>query len=205
MIAIVHTGGANLASVSNALDRLGHPWSMTRDPATIQRAERVILPGVGAARDSMDRLREAELVDVIRGLTQPTLGICLGMQLLFERSEEGDTPCLGIIPGTVTEMKPAPGLRIPHMGWNAVSPTRPLHDDGDGAATAPLFAGIDDPAYFYFVHSFAAPMGEWVCATATHGVTIPAAVHHKNFHGCQFHPERSADAGARLLENFLRF
>ncbi|MCG8425624.1 MAG: imidazole glycerol phosphate synthase subunit HisH [Proteobacteria bacterium] len=195
MITIINTGGANLASVSNALDRLGRTWTLTRDADTIRSAERVILPGVGAARDSMDRLQEAGLIDVIRNLTQPTMGICLGMQLLFERSEEGDTECLGIIPGTVRRMESRPGLRIPHMGWNAISPR-----SGDEV----LFAGIAEHSHFYFVHSYAAPMGDWVCATVDHGNALPAAVRRGNFYGCQFHPERSALAGAEVLKNFLR-
>ena len=198
MIAIIDTGGANLASVSNALERQGQPWSLTRDPEIIRGAERVVLPGVGAARDSMERLRTANLIDVIRQLTQPVLGICLGMQLLFEGSEEGSTECLGILPGTVRQMTPAPGLRVPHMGWNAVT-TRP---PSSASAASQLFGGLDNPSYFYFVHAYAAPMGDWVCAVAEHGQPIPAAVRRDNFHGCQFHPERSADAGARLLQNF---
>ncbi|MEM9492357.1 MAG: imidazole glycerol phosphate synthase subunit HisH [Myxococcota bacterium] len=194
MIAIINTGGANLASVSNALDRLGQTWVMTEDAATIRDAERVILPGVGAARDSMNRLRQAGLLDIIRGLSQPVLGICVGMQLLFERSAEGDTECLGIIPGTVRGLVPSPGLRVPHMGWNRVTPVADEH---------PLWSKLDQPDHFYFVHSYTAPLGEWVCATVVHGETIPAIVHRGNFYGCQFHPERSAEAGARFLNRFL--
>lgn len=193
MIAIVNTGGANLASVSNALDRIGQPWALTCDPATIQAADQVILPGVGAAGHSMQRLRDAGLLDVLRGLTQPTLGICLGMQLLFERSEEDDVECLGVLPGTVRRMHPRPGLRVPHMGWNQVTPT--TDDD-------PLLAELQAPLYAYFVHGYAAPMGDWVRATVAHGEPLPAAVRSGNFYGCQFHPERSGEPGAHILKNF---
>ena len=143
MIAIIDSGGANIASVTFALERCGATATLTTDAEMIASADKVILPGVGAAPVAMAQLQKAGLVDCIRGLTQPVLGICLGMQLLFERSEEGDTALLGLIPGTVGAFQPAPGLSIPHMGWNRLLPTA-------GAAANPLLKGIDDGAHVYF-------------------------------------------------------
>jgi glutamine amidotransferase len=190
VIAVVDTGGANLASVTNALDRLRRPYDLTTDLATIRAAEHVILPGVGAARDAMDRVRRAGLVEPLTRLEQPTLGICLGMQLLFDHSEEGDADCLGVIPGTVTRMVPRPGERIPHMGWSRVR----------AVAASPL---LDGEAWYYFVHGYRAPSGEHVLALADHTGPVPAVVQRDNYYGCQFHPERSGAAGAQFLERFL--
>ena len=197
MIAIVDTGGANITSVVNAFARLGIESALTRDHETIAAAPHVILPGVGAAADSMRRLRDGQLVELICGLTHPVLGICLGMQLLFDRSLEGDTQCLGILPGAV-EKSPgdiAQGVTIPHMGWNQLSATQ-----GDN----PLLADLPKDPWVYFVHSYYAPPGEWVVATTTHGITMPAMVQRDNFMGTQFHPERSGAVGAQLLRNFTR-
>ena len=144
----------------------------------------------------MAQLQKAGLVDCIRGLTQPVLGICLGMQLLFERSEEGDTALLGLIPGTVGAFQPAPGLSIPHMGWNRLLPTA-------GAAANPLLKGIDDGAHVYFVHSYFAPVSGDTVAACRYGADFTALVAHGNFMGAQFHPERSGPIGARILQNFL--
>lgn len=193
MIAIVDTGGANIASVSNALARLGQPSELTGDRAKIESASHVILPGVGAAADSMAKLQAQGLVEVVRGLKQPVLGICLGMQILFESSEEGDTACLGILPGAVRRLPSAPQFPVPHMGWNQV------HFN----AASPLAEGIDSGAYFYFVHSFYAPDGNWVTGRTEYPKPFTAMVSRGNFHGVQFHPERSAQAGSRLLRNFL--
>ncbi|SRR6056297_3486839 len=191
-IAVINSGGANLGSVVQALNRLGVKGVLTRDADAIRRASRVILPGVGAAAWSMNALAEHGLVDVIRELTQPVLGICLGLQLLFESSDEGDTPCLGILPGRVGRLESAPGLRLPHMGWNRLAWQT---DD-------PLAHGLEGDEWFYFVHSFAAP-AEQAVATSEHGRTFAAVVRHGNFAACQFHPEKSAAAGSRLLKNFL--
>lgn len=196
MIAVIDTGGANLASVSFALQRLGVEGQLTSDAHQIRLAEKVILPGVGAAKDAMDKVRAAGLVEVIRGLQQPTLGICLGMQLLFSRSTEGgDVECLGLIPGTVRKMKTSPELRLPHMGWNAL-------ESGEGGG-GPLLAGVAEGSYVYFVHSFQGEDGPWVQATCRYGVDVPAVVQKDNFFGAQFHPERSTAAGAQILRNFL--
>jgi glutamine amidotransferase len=192
-LAIVDSGGANIASVRFALGRLGVASELTADPAVIRAADKVILPGVGAAQEGMKRLQEKGLVECVRGLSQPVLGICLGMQLLFEASEEGATPSLGLLPGRVARLPEAPGITVPHMGWNTVSLLRP----------SPLFAGIAADARFYFVHSFAGPVTADTVATATHGTTFAAAVARGNFSGVQFHPERSGAAGAQLLRNFV--
>ncbi|MFW5816439.1 MAG: imidazole glycerol phosphate synthase subunit HisH [Wenzhouxiangella sp.] len=192
-IAVIHSGGANLGSVIHALNRLGAESVLTREAAEIRAASKVILPGVGAAAWAMSALREAGLVEVIRGLTQPVLGICLGLQLMFERSEEGEADCLGLIPGRVSRLDVDPGLRLPHMGWNQLA-----WSDADD----PLARGLAGDEWFYFVHSFAAPVRHAV-ATSAHGQRFAAVVRNGNFAACQFHPEKSAGAGARLLANFL--
>jgi glutamine amidotransferase len=192
-VVLIDSGGANIGSVRYALERLGVHARLTADAEAIARADRVILPGVGAAGAGMARLRELQLVDIVRGLSQPLLGICLGMQLLFESSEENDAQCLGLIPGRVRRLQGGAGIRVPHMGWNALKPYR---DDA-------LLAGILPDAQAYFVHGYAAPVGEATLATATHGEEFSAIVRRGNCWGAQFHPERSGPVGARLLENFL--
>lgn len=192
-IAIIDSGGANIASLRFAFERLGLEAALTMNKETISAADRVLLPGVGAARDSMARLRDANLVDVIRKLEQPVLGICLGMQLLAEASEEEDTECLGLIPATATKLEATTQSPVPNMGW---CPARFLSDD-------PVLDGIGDGAYFYFLHSYALPVGDYTIATARHSEEFSAIVRHGNFVAAQFHPERSARAGARLLRNFL--
>jgi glutamine amidotransferase len=191
-IAVVDSGGANISSVLHALRRLGAEPEFTSDAATIRAADRVILPGVGAAGRAMEVLGEYGLVEVIRALRQPVLGICLGMQLLFESSEEDDARLLGLIPARLKRLPETPGLRVPHMGWNAITNLRP----------DPLTANLDG-RWFYFVHSFAAPLGEWTLSSATHGAPFSAIVRQGNFLGAQFHPERSAAAGASLLRHFM--
>lgn len=194
MIAIIDTGGANLASVCNALGRLEQVFKVTKDPATIQCADKVILPGVGAAKDSMQRIEEAGLVEVIRSLTQPVLGICLGMQLLYDFSEEGNTNCLGIIPGVVRHLPRKPGLSLPHMGWNRLHFREPLH---------PIAKGVESNAWVYFVHSYFGEINEFTQASTDYSTKISALVNKDNFWGAQFHPERSAQSGAQILRNFL--
>lgn len=193
-VALIDSGGANIGSVRYALDRLGVDARLTGDGDEIRAAERVILPGVGAAAPAMARLRELGLIDTIRSLTQPLLGICLGMQLLFEGSDEGEVECLGLLPGRVRRMPDSAGVRIPHMGWNRLTPRR------DSA----LLRGLEPGAQAYFVHSFAAPVGADCIADCTHGAPFAAVVERGNVAGAQFHPERSAAVGARLLANFLR-
>ena len=192
-LAIIDSGGANIGSVMHALKRLGAEPVFTADAATIRAADRVLLPGVGAAGAAMARLRELGLIQCIRELQQPVLGICLGMQLLFEESNEDDTRCLGIIPGTLKKLQPSEGIRVPHMGWNTTT----------ALGTDPLLAGLPEHPWFYFVHSYCAPVSTATLATCLHGESFAAIVRQGNFFGAQFHPERSARSGARLLANFL--
>jgi len=192
-VVLVDGGGTNIGSVRYALQRLGVDAELSADAARIRRATHVILPGVGAAGPGMARLHAANLVDVLRSLTQPLLGVCLGMQLLFERSEEGATECLGLLPGEVRRFPQRDGLRVPHMGWNALNIAR---DD-------PLVAGVGAEPYAYFVHSYAAPCAATTLASADHGGSFSAVVRAGNICGMQFHPERSAAVGARLLRNFI--
>ncbi|MBA3848488.1 MAG: imidazole glycerol phosphate synthase subunit HisH [Opitutus sp.] len=193
MLAIVDSGGANIASVRFALERLGGRGQLTADPAVIRAADRVILPGVGSAPEGMKRLHAKGLVDCVRALTQPVLGICLGMQLLFEASAEGEVPSLGLLPGRVDRLPESPGITVPHMGWNTLETLR----------ATPLLRGLPPDARFYFVHSYAAPVTADTLAAATHGARFAAVVQRGNISGVQFHPERSGPAGAQLLKNFL--
>ena len=192
-VVLIDSGGANIGSVRYALERLGAGARLAADPETIAKADRVILPGVGAAGAGMARLRELGLVDVVRSLRQPLLGICLGMQLLFESSEENESECLGLLPGRVRKLAAGEGIRIPHMGWNAL---RRRREDR-------LLDNIADGAQAYFVHSYAAPVTDDALATASYGDEFAAVVRRGQCWGAQFHPERSAAVGARLLENFL--
>jgi imidazole glycerol-phosphate synthase subunit HisH len=190
---IIDSGGANLASLQFAFERLGARTRVSSDVREITSAARVVLPGVGSAADAMQRLRRSGVAQVLPSLRQPVLGICLGMQLLFERSAEGETQCLGIFPGTVRRLEAARGRPVPHMGWNQLTPSR---ED-------PLLDGLEHGAYVYFVHGYAAPVGDLTVAQVEYGEPLAAVVRRENFCGAQFHPERSAAAGARLLGNFL--
>ncbi len=187
--------GANLASLRFALQRLGVDVPVTEDPERALRASHVILPGVGAAKPAMARLRDAGFVDVVPKLKVPVLGICLGMQLLFSDSDEEDTPCLGVIEGRVCLLPQSPELPVPQMGWNR------LRFRGDSA----LLRGVENGAYAYFVHSYAAPEGPYARAVTDYGGAFCAVVEQDNFFGTQFHPERSSSVGARILRNFLGF
>jgi glutamine amidotransferase len=191
---IIDSGGANLASLQFAFERLGAKTQVSADADEIRSAPRVILPGVGSAGDAMVRLRSNQVAELLPTLTQPVLGICLGMQLLFERSEEGDTECLGILPTSVRRLQPKDGQPVPHMGWNQLAIVR---ED-------PLLEGVTPNDYVYFVHSFAAPVSDMTLASADYGTTLSAIVRRGNFWGTQFHPERSAQVGARILANFLK-
>ena len=192
-VVIVANGGANIASLQYALERLNVTSLVSAEPQTIRAATHVILPGVGAAADAMMRLRRAHLHELLPTLRQPVLGICLGMQLLFEASDEGHTRCLGIIPGRATRFAEAPGRRVPHIGWNTVDILR----------ESALLAGLKADDYAYFVHSYALPVSRATVASTCYGAPFTACVEWGNFYGAQFHPERSAAVGARVLKNFL--
>ncbi|MBX6753510.1 MAG: imidazole glycerol phosphate synthase subunit HisH [Thermorudis peleae] len=197
MIAVVDYGAGNLASVINALERIGASVTVTHDAQTIAKADGVIVPGVGAAADTMHHLTSLGLVPVLRDSIQqgkPYLGICMGLQVLLERSYEGgEHQCLGIVPGVVRQL-PREQV-IPHMGWNTVK-QRQDH---------PIFAGIPDEADFYFVHSYYVdPVdASWIAGTTDYGVTFPSVLARGMVMGTQFHPEKSGRWGLRLLENFV--
>jgi glutamine amidotransferase len=193
-VAIIDSGGANIASLRAALARLGADSVVTTDHGVIQRAPRVLLPGVGSAHNAMMRLRGTGLEQLIPTLKQPLLGICLGMQLLFDRSEEGPVNCLGVIPGSIGKLQSEPGRPVPHMGWNQMTQVRP----------DPLLDGVSSLDYVYFVHSFAAPTSSATVAITDYGVALTAVARRDNFCGTQFHPERSGVVGARILANFLK-
>ncbi|MGH6962238.1 MAG: imidazole glycerol phosphate synthase subunit HisH [Dongiaceae bacterium] len=187
-------GGENVNCVLFALERLGARHSLTLDPGEIASAERVILMGVGAAPPAMAKLHRLGLVDCLHRLTQPLLGICVGMQLLFERSAEGDVACLGILPGRIARLPDMPGLTVPHMGWNRLD----LLD-----ADSPLLDGLKTGDWAYYANSFYAPLSNLAIACTDYGVPLSAVVSRGNVYGCQFHPEKSRRVGARILENFL--
>jgi glutamine amidotransferase len=192
-LAIIDSGGANIASLRFAVERLGVASTLTTDPDVLFGATHVILPGVGAAADCMTRLRNAGLVQTIRSLSQPLLGICVGMQVLFERSREGDVEGLGLLRGDVEKLPARAGARVPHIGWNRIRPVR---------GSTLLDAG-DEGAFAYFVHSFAAPPTRDCVALCEHASAFAAAVQRGNVAGVQFHPERSGAFGARVLRRFL--
>lgn len=189
-LAIVDVGCGNIGSVAIAFERFGLAPAITGDAAEIASADKVILPGVGAAGYAVEAIEARGLRGPLRDLKQPVLGICLGMQLLFERSEEEDTACLGIIPGEVRKLDPQPGMPVPHMGWSSLD----VRDES---------VGLRSGDYVYFAHSFACDDGPYSIAAARYGRPIPAAVRRGNFLGAQFHPERSGEAGARFLKAFL--
>lgn len=192
-VAVVKIGVGNVASVLFALERLGARATLTDDPTEIAGAERVILPGVGAAAHASAILRERGLDAALRAFPRPLLGVCLGQQLLFERSEEGDAPCLGVLPGVVAALPRTSDLPSPHMGWSKL--TR--------LADHPLLDGVEAGSYAYFVHSYCCPVDEYAIASAEYGQSFSAMSARGNFYGCQFHPERSGSVGARILSNFL--
>ncbi len=196
MIAVVDYATGNLRSVADALRRAGAEFTLTADPAVLRRADRVILPGVGEASSAMSKLRERGLDTVIPTLTQPVLGICIGMQLMCLSSEEGDARCMGIFPTRVLRLPSVtPGgaqLKVPHVGWDTIS----------GLST-PLFRNLAEDTYIYYVHSFAAEPCAATIATTDYGRPFSAALARNNFFGTQFHPEKSGSAGARILQNFL--
>lgn len=192
-IVILDTGCANLSSVDFALQRLGYHAEISRDPQVVLQADKLLLPGVGTAKAAMDKLEERELISLIKACGQPVLGICLGMQLLTRFSEETNgVEMLGLI-DTEAKLLTPENLSVPHTGWNQVQPKAGHH----------LFRNIPDHSHFYFVHSYAVPISEYTIAHVNYGGEFSAAIQCDNFYGVQFHPERSGQAGAQLLKNFI--
>ena len=193
MIAIIDYKMGNLRSVENALKRLGAEFVVTADAEIIRRADRVLLPGVGNAAEAMENLRKADLVDVIRSLRRPVLGICVGMQVMCRHSEEGDAKCLGIFDAHVKRFVPTAEEKVPHMGWNSI-----------GNLESKLFKDIKGGEMVYYVHSYYPELCPDTIATTRHGVMFSAALKYENFYGTQFHPEKSGDVGERIIANFLK-
>lgn len=202
-VVIIDTGCANISSVKFAIERLGQAVTVSDDKNVIRAADKVLLPGVGSASAAMSSIENKELVSFIQGLTQPVMGICLGMQLMTAESQETpgshiaenrttNVPCLDLIPTEITRLESG-DLVLPHMGWNQIKV----------CADHPLFKGIEDGSYFYFVHSFCAPISDYTLASCDYGQTFSAAIGRENFFGVQFHPERSGAAGSQLLKNFI--
>jgi glutamine amidotransferase len=192
MIAIIKYKAGNIASVSNALDRLGCHYFFAQTPQELESARAVILPGVGHAKSAMDSLKELDLIDWLKQTKKPVLGICVGMQLMYEGSTEGDTEGLGVIPGTLQKFK-SDTLKVPHMGWNTLKVLDNHH----------LIHGLEDKKHLYFVHSFYAPVSEFTIASCNYINEFSAAIAKDNFMGVQFHPEKSGSVGSKVLQNFL--
>ncbi|MFI3285741.1 MAG: imidazole glycerol phosphate synthase subunit HisH [Rikenellaceae bacterium] len=193
MITIIDYDTGNLRSVANALSRFGAQFCVTDDPKQIMAAEKVLLPGVGEAQSAMCKLQERGLVEVIKSLTQPVLGICIGVQLMCRYSEEGNTECMGIFDSSVRKFSADSTLKVPHMGWNSIEKLQ-----------SPLFEGVAEGSYIYYVHSFAPELCAETIATTAYGAEFSAALNRDNFYGTQFHPEKSGEVGEKILNNFLR-
>jgi glutamine amidotransferase len=188
-VAIINSGGANLGSVQRAVDKIGFKAIITKEIKDIIDSTHVIIPGVGSAHNVMRSLKETNLIQTIKSLSQPVLGICIGMQILFEFSDEGKVDCLGLIPGSVERFKSLDHLKVPQMGWNKVSFNNSLSE-------------FDN--YYYFANSYFNPINQFTIAQSQYGVSFTAAIKYKNFIGCQFHPEKSSLAGSKFLKNFLQ-
>ncbi len=193
MVAIIDYDTGNLRSVMNALERAGVEYVVTADHDVLRRADRVILPGVGEASSAMEKLRERGLDVLIPTLTQPVLGICIGMQLMCESSEEGDAECMGIFPTKVVKLPTDMSLKVPHVGWDTI----------EGLKTT-LLEGVGEGSHLYYVHSFAAQLCDETIATTEYGVKFSGALHRDNFYGTQFHPEKSGVVGEMIIKNFLK-
>jgi imidazole glycerol-phosphate synthase subunit HisH len=192
-ITIINGCGSNIASLQFALERLNVNYILTDDVRKIKNASHVILPGVASAAYGMQQLNNHQLIDCIKNLTQPVLGICLGMQLFYQYSAEDNCDCLGIIPGKIHRLPNKDNFTVPHMGWNKLIINR----------NSPLFNGITDDSYVYYVHSYYAKKEGNTIATTSYSETISAAVQHNNFFGVQFHPEKSGLVGSKIIENFI--
>ena len=192
MIAIVDYDAGNIRSVAGALERLGQQYELTADPERLLAADRVILPGVGNAAHALESLRQRGLCEVIRSLRRPVLGICVGLQILCRDSEEGPVEGLGVFDAHVRRFPDEPQIKVPHMGWNAL-----------GNLDGKLMKGLQSGTFVYFVHSYYPSLCQDTVATCRHGSTLfSAALRYENFYGTQFHPEKSGDAGSRILQNF---
>ncbi|WP_375753496.1 imidazole glycerol phosphate synthase subunit HisH [Vibrio sp. HN007] len=197
-VVIIDTGCANVSSVKFAIQRLGYEVTISKDPEVVLAADKLFLPGVGTASEAMNNLEERNLIELVKKVEKPLLGICLGMQLLGKLSQEKGSKandiveCLGLCDGEVKLMDTG-DLPLPHMGWNTVT----------AKAGSPLFKGIEEGEYFYFVHSFAMPAGDYTIASCDYGNPFSAAIQSGNYYGVQFHPERSSKAGSKLIQNFL--
>lgn len=193
MIAIVDYDAGNIRSVAGALERLGQQYELTADPERLLAADRVILPGVGNAAHALESLRQKGLCEVIRSLRRPVLGICVGLQILCRDSEEGPVEGLGVFDAHVRRFPDEPQIKVPHMGWNAL-----------GNLDGKLMKGLQSSTFVYFVHSYYPSLCQDTVATCRHGSTLfSAALRYENFYGTQFHPEKSGDAGSRILQNFI--
>lgn len=192
-LAVVTSGGANFNSIEIALQRLGVDYQLTIDPAVINAADGVLFPGVGSAEYAMNELRKHGLITVLQNYRKPLLGICLGMQLLYESSEEGNVTCLGVLPGKVRKFSTADDLLVPQMGWNNLIPLQ----------ASALFAQVDASKDVYFVHSYYAPVNSATLASCNYGVEFAAMAQQDNFYAMQFHPEKSGRLGEQLLKNFI--
>ncbi|MFR9597142.1 MAG: imidazole glycerol phosphate synthase subunit HisH [Rikenellaceae bacterium] len=197
MVAIIDYNTGNLRSVMNALERAGVEYVVTADHEVLRKADKVLLPGVGEASSAMEKLRERGLDTFIPNLTQPVLGICIGMQLMCESSEEGDAKCMGIFPTQVVKLpkldKDGELLKVPHVGWDTIEELK-----------TPLFEGVEPSSYIYYVHSFAAKICDATIATTDYGVKFSASLNKGNFYGVQFHPEKSGEVGEAIIANFLK-
>lgn len=197
-VVIIDTGCANVSSVRFAIERLGYQVTVSKEPQVVLAADKLLLPGVGTASEAMRNLEERNLIELVKQVEKPLLGICLGMQLLGKLSEEKGqkadqiVPCLGLCEGEVRKLD-SKEYPLPHMGWNTV----------EAKSGHPLFKGIESGEYFYFVHSFAMPVGEYTIASCDYGTPFSAAIQSGNYYGVQFHPERSSKAGSQLIKNFL--
>ncbi len=197
MVAIIDYNTGNLRSVMNALERAGVEYVVTADHDVLRSADKVLLPGVGEASSAMEKLRERGLDTLIPTLTQPVLGICIGMQLMCESSEEGDAKCMGIFPTKVVKLpklsKDGELLKVPHVGWDTIESLK-----------TPLFEGVEEGVHIYYVHSYAAELCDATIATTDYGVEFSASLNKGNFYGVQFHPEKSGSIGELILTNFLK-
>ncbi len=194
MIAVIDYDAGNVRSVMNALERLNVTSVLTSDHELLSKADKIIFPGVGHAEAAMNALKRKGLVELIQRAKQPVLGICVGMQLMCERSEEGDTNALGIVPGIASRIPNIDGQRVPHMGWNRLNLQVPGHA---------LFRGVAPEDFVYFVHSYAMELNPFTIATCDYGVAFSAVIHRDNFYGVQFHVEKSGKVGEKILSNFL--